>query len=333
MSKKILIIGNNIKVNSIEMSYSRAFESLGNEVKTVSLLKDVITNNFTSRLLGRNNLLDKVCDLFIDYKTLITLAKESNFDLIIIFKCWYLSSEFVELLSITTKIYNFTTDHPLNNNSFRKLITRNKVSSYDGIISFSENLKPVWYQLGAKNYFSIHFASDIKFRKEISKNISFGWTYFGTWGPLIETILTNINKKDLLVLGPGWHKASYSFQSNHEINPKNISDIDMYEVSNKCLGVLNFTRSEHGCFHTMKTFEIPNSGNFYISNRSKEQEMYFKNHESALFFDSYSEIKDLMISCENGNINTDLLKKNASINSKNETYDMRVTELLKKIYA
>ena len=102
----------------------------------------------------------------------------------------------------------------------------------------------------------------------------------------------------------------------------------MYSLANISFCVLNFTRLEHSCLHTMKTFEIPNSGSFYISNFSDEQNSYFRNKHSAIYFDSFLELPIIMKKLEKDKNYSNRLKKNAFNESKNHFYDERIKLLL-----
>ena len=81
----------------------------------------------------------------------------------------------------------------------------------------------------------------------------------------------------------------------------------------------------------MKTFEIPNSGAYYISNFSIEQNNYFKNNTSAIYFDSYEELSTLMNKLESNEIDLFKLKNNAYKDSANHFYSERIKILIKNL--
>lgn len=56
--------------------------------------------------------------------------------------------------------------------------------------------------------------------------------------------------------------------------------------------VFNMVRAEHGCAHSMKTFEIPACGGFMLTNWTKEQAEFFEDDKDCVFFHTQEEMLD-----------------------------------------
>lgn len=56
--------------------------------------------------------------------------------------------------------------------------------------------------------------------------------------------------------------------------------------------MFNFIRADHGCAHSMKTFEIPACRGFVITNRTDEQLEFFEEDECAVYFSTVEELID-----------------------------------------
>jgi len=56
--------------------------------------------------------------------------------------------------------------------------------------------------------------------------------------------------------------------------------------------VFNLVRAEHGCAHSMKTFEIPACGGFMLTNWTEEQARFFEDRKGCVFFNSVDEMLD-----------------------------------------
>ena len=56
--------------------------------------------------------------------------------------------------------------------------------------------------------------------------------------------------------------------------------------------VVNFIRAEHGCAHSMKTFELPACGGFLLCTRTEEQLEFLPEDECAAYFWTQEEMID-----------------------------------------
>ena len=320
--KRILIIGNSVKFNSLEASYSRALSAFGFVVETLSL-KDLNS----AAAIRLNALATKFTSssAIFNEQLIVSRIREKEIDCVIVFKCWDLPPRLIRKMRQLCFLINYTSDHPLASHSLRRNIVYERIKLYDLIVTFSENLVPVWYQLGAKDVIVIGFGVDREFRIQPRKNHAYNITYFGTWGPYIESHIEQLGIAGLTIFGPGWRKASSRFRKMYEINPG--TDMDMYKLANNSRVVVNFTRLEHGCFHTMKTFEIPNSGSVYLSNYSKEQANFFSEGHEALYYNSKSDFASIVEKINKGSIDMSALREAAFNKSKNYSYERLVLKL------
>ena len=92
--------------------------------------------------------------------------------------------------------------------------------------------------------------------------------------------------------------------------------------------VINFTRAPHMCLHTMKTFELTISGACVISNFSEEQNNYFPNYNSMVFFNTKDEMIEKIDYYLYNNDENVRIRKNAFLNAKDNNYHERSKDLI-----
>ena len=127
---------------------------------------------------------------------------------------------------------------------------------------------------------------------EVSKDIPYvendNVYYFGTWTPKIEECLVPLQDFNLHIEGNLWQNSTSKKLQNASIS--STKDERMSVMARKAGVVVNFTRALHGCFHTMKTFELPISRTAIVTNWSAEQEEFLKPNIDCLYYDSIKDI-------------------------------------------
>ena len=226
---------------------------------------------------------------------------------------------------------NFTTDHPLGNQLLKKRITSSKIRLFDAVITFSDSLIPIWHSLSAKYCISIPFGVDESLRKTPSDFHSLEYSYFGSWGPYVESSLLSMGVRELNIFGPGWSKASVESRKNFNINSPKFKGMNMESLINQSYCTVNLVRPNHGCFHSMKTFEIPNSGGLSISNYTDEQNYFFKEGHSALYFRDLRSTQELIKLVKEDISFAQELRRKGHLESLNHTYDVRAKSILVKL--
>ena len=82
------------------------------------------------------------------------------------------------------------------------------------------------------------------------------------------------------------------------------------------------------CLHTMKTFELTISGACVISNFSEEQNNYFPNYNSMVFFNTKDEMIEKIDYYLYNNDENVRIRKNAFLNAKDNNYHERSKDLI-----
>ena len=87
------------------------------------------------------------------------------------------------------------------------------------------------------------------------------------------------------------------------------------------------------CLHTMKTFELTIAGACVISNFSDEQNYYFPNNDSMVFFNNKEQMLERINYYLLNNIENIKIRNNAFLNAKSNNYHNRSKELINYLNA
>ena len=165
---------------------------------------------------------------------------------------------------------------------------------YSTVFTFSKSLVPVFYQLGAKHVEWLPFGFDPATHSPAPPTSGelppFDVAYLGAWGPIQERWLSPLVELGLRIFGPGWHHLASSsplracWEKGAGMGRHMASAISGAKIT------VNLTRAEHGCGHSMKTFEIPACGGFMLTNRTDEQMQFFADEKECVYFDTIDEM-------------------------------------------
>lgn len=345
--KNILLIIKSHSPNKYGLAYSycRAFNKLGFRV-TFAELQPSISLNLLNRLLFNNYVNKNITSIFTKnlflYKT-IKFIKSYNPDISIIFNTYDLS---FELYKAIKKYSRYTaiifSDSPLYYRKFDDKEFFKLLNDIDLVFSFAKELIPVFYQLGAKKVAWLPFASDIEANKpskidsEKERVLISDLNHIGNYelpkGYFIQSIYKKVNNIDIKIFGYNWQRYPYYSEIKSLIYPIEIGP-NFGKVCQNSKISLNFVRASHGCFHNMKTFEIPSSGGFMITNRTDEQLYFFEEDKEAVYFNTADELIDkINYYLKNESVREKIRLKGYE-KAKKMSYLDRVTYLLKSIKA
>ena len=225
---------------------------------------------------------------------LLAVIKRKKPDVIITVKLDFLSESFLSQLKSVCKILlNMNPDHPyvLHKNNIDVLL--NTLKYYDAVFTFGKGIIPIYYQLGAKevNWLPFAYDPDTHFVTKTSGYI-YDCSYFGSWAKIQEYYISTLIEENYKVgiFGPRWYKSKNYNVKNSWIKDGGIGRGMSTEVSKSRI-VFNLIRAEHGCFHSMKSFELPACGAFMISNKTEEQLEFFP-ETAVCYFDTLDELKE-----------------------------------------
>jgi spore maturation protein CgeB len=273
--------------NNIDLKafYESAFKELNMNVRQVFYS---INTNFI-RLSSRVPTFYKYAQNKVSFD--INEVINFNPDIIIIFKGIYINEKILRSFKMNTKakIWNIYTDNPLANPGQKLLYNfSKKIELYDTIFTFSNSLKSVFYQFGAKDvqYLPFGYCKKTHLIKYSKNDVIFDVAYFGTWGLFQENWLTLLLNYKLGIFGTSWNRLL----KKSPLTPFYIKGQGLGVEMNECIYrskiIFNMVRAEHGALQTMKTFEIPACGGMMLTNRTCDQELFFKDGHDVVFYDS-----------------------------------------------
>lgn len=301
---KILVITPNPGVGEwgIGLLYTRAFRALGHDVDLHPIDYQSVRLTFEYNLLARVKRIPPLCSYLRKRleERLTEKVKRYNPDMTLVTRCETLSEEAIGELKRHTKqaLLNIYTDSPMvfPGPYDRRLWGALRV--YDTVLTFGQNLTPIFYQLGAKRVEWLPFAYDPDFHQprqlgqEDAALFRAPVAYIGAYGPLQAQWLTPLVPLGLTIWGVHWHHLPYGHPLRACWQQSRGYGEEMWKPIVGAGVVFNLVRAEHGCSHSMKTFEIPACGGMMITNRSHEQLLFFKEGKDAVFFDGQEEALD-----------------------------------------
>lgn len=181
------------------------------------------------------------------------------------------------------KIINFYPDNPFalwNGNSTAEVLK--SLPLYTCFMSWSKMLIPTLESAGARHVCYFPFAYDDTIFNidkttqalDAKKHI-FDVCFVGTWEPEREEWLSVIAEKlptvRLGVWGNGWQKHCRSTALQKHLQGDAVYNASIVKIFQQTNIVLNFIRKQNKTSHNMRTFEVPATGAFLLTQRTTEQ--------------------------------------------------------------
>jgi len=315
--------------------YKNSFESKGWEARHFSI---VDANSYSDRVLRKINAIRRYPKKkYRNCKGLIEDIRNYKPNLVIFSRGDYISADDLYLLKSMLKcpIVSIYTDNPFIMPGREVVDARQTLILFDHIFSFSQTLIPVFYQLGARSVSWLPFACDsshfIDSAEPIPNDYLCDVAYLGAWGVLQEQWLDELNVKSLQIYGPGWEKCRSKRIARCVKIGMGMGKSMKYAVRGAKV-VFNSVRPEHGCLHSMKTFELLAAGGVVLTNRSAEQELFLKNNFHAIFYDTILDANDSVSVLLKDDDLRKSISKNAISLAKMNLYNHRANELMRVIY-
>jgi len=258
-------------------------------------------------------------------------------NIVILFNNADLDEKAIKDLSDNQSVYlvNYLSDSPYGIVEPSQKSVLNTIPLFDLVCTFAVDLVPVLYQLGAKRVERIPFGYCKYTHLEPSQNIAIELPqkvyYFGTWSKEIESWVNELTQFDFEIEGNGWGNSSYKKLREAGTKQKPKTDHNMAITARKAGVVVNFTRARHGCFHTMKTFELMIAGACVVSNYSKEQEEFFPGDHVIGYFNTSSELIEKVKYYLNNARDTEIIREHAKKYALPHSYHDRVSILISLI--
>lgn len=280
--------------------YASAFRSLGHRVHVI---RDNNRQSFISETKSRVIRRFSRCTYTgfppdLDGEHLLQNAAEIKPDLTVVIRCERLMANVIAGLSRYSRLgcVNIYPDAPFVIPGSGAVRLAEALGEYSAVFTFSRNLIPVFHQLGAGRVEWLPFAYDTEaHRANMSGPLgpsSFPIAYLGSWGPIQERWLQPLAPLGLRIFGGGWHHLPVGSPLRRCcMNGEGMGARMATAIENSSV-TFNLVRAEHGCAHSMKTFEIPACGGFMLTNWTAEQEMFFQDGKECVFFNTVEEMVD-----------------------------------------
>lgn len=273
---RILIVSPSRHESGLGLFYSRAFRFHGCPTEMLGVLPFRPTENMAIRLKYRIQRMRPFGSLYLRnmFEKLLHSARIFAPDVIFVIRCEFLDYAMVSELAglVEGRVFNIYPDSPIVLPGLGELSRLDGIAAYAAILPFAEYLIPVFQQLGAKQaqWLPFGFDPEIHFPWRSSSN-PLDIAYFGSWGPLQAKWVRQLTSYDLAIYGAGWQRLVPGDPLRKHWRRGEGQFGSMAEKIANVGIVFNMVRAEHGCAHSMKTFEIPAAGGFMLSNWSSEQ--------------------------------------------------------------
>jgi len=332
--KSILIIGN--KENfTLEKMYYKSLKHLGHNI-----------DFFKIDITLKNLILAKLIYYipFFHYaslrKKLINFFKKNKkkYDIIIIFKGLYLNLETIKKIKKIKKNtiwLNIFPDDPfeLNNPTISNQSFLNTITEFDIFCIWSKKIKNQLEKLH-KNVFFIYlpFAYDnlVKFKTKKKNIFKIDRILFvGTYDQKRKEVLDSI-KIQKTIYGGNW-KNLIKFNSNRSNIHGHLHGQKLHEAISSYKINLNILRDQNATSHNMRTFEIPGHNGLMLTNRTKEQNNFFRENQECYMYSNIKELNSKIEFIIKNSKKADKVRKRGIFKVKKHNYLNRSKYLLKKI--
>jgi spore maturation protein CgeB len=281
----ILLVGAfspNPSIYTYASSFYNALQQLG---------YNVTPYNYRYNLFSWNN--------YLNNQYLITTVQKAKPDLIFLIKAETITAKTLDYIKKTygSTIVNFYPDNPFvlwNGNSNAEVLK--SLPLYDCFLSWSKILIPALQSTGCKQVYYFPFAYDeelfveqITITEQDEAKYTADICFIGTWEPMREQWLSQLVQRlpslSLAIYGNQWNTKCIDTVLKKSIRGPAVYKQEMIKAFRLSKIVLNFIRQQNTTSHNMRTFEVPASKAFLLTERTTEQaqELFIENENIACF--------------------------------------------------
>jgi spore maturation protein CgeB len=347
MKTKILLVsefGHENQPYTYATSFAKIMTRMGYEVDCFDCKKNLIP--FSHQSFHSMPFLVKKLNNFLINLALKKTFKKLSPDILFLLKSENISFKTLRSVknSKPVELMIFYPDSPFsfwNGNSNSDVVR--SMSLYDNFAIWSKELIPAIKSAGCKNvtYFPFAFDDEIFFTgAQVAKSecslYSEDIMFAGTWDKEREKKLIELVRRfpdiNLAIWGGLWHEnLSPKSILNHFVKGQSISTGGMARAFKCSKIVLNFLRPQNANSHNMRTFEVPASGAFMLTERSHEQaEQIFREGESVECFSGSDElVKKIKYFLQNNNEREKIAKAGSEV-AKNFTLERFIARMLSR---
>ena len=298
-SHTILFVGafnNDPSIYTYAQSFVSALESMGHTVIPFNYRTTFVPGTLLFGSIG-THLNQQICN-----QKLIQAVHKHHPTILFLLK-----AEHVTAATLTTikkhhacKIINFYPDNPFtlwNGNSTAHVVQRFPLC--DCFLSWATALIPQLKAAGCSHVCHFPFAYDEKIFSSaplaVPSNYTTDLCFIGTWEPAREEWLSHLCRAvpqySLAIWGNDWQQQCRDSTLKKCIRGKAVYNDTVVATIQASKIVLNFIREQNMDSHNMRTFEVPASGAFLLTQRTHEQAaLYFTEGESITCFTTPQEL-------------------------------------------
>tara|TARA_A100001037_G_scaffold302114_1_gene333047 strand:+ start:299 stop:1321 length:1023 start_codon:yes stop_codon:yes gene_type:complete len=332
MKMKILIIGNKGE-STLESFYFKAFKKLQYSVDFLQ-----IDQNVKNRIIAKLQSLFPFFHYFLLKFRIISYLKNNhhNYDFVMIFKGIYLDVKTLKKMKNLKKSIwiNYYPDDPFNiiDPSISNKNFLNVIPEFDVFCIWSKKIKKKIEKKYKRNlclYLPFAFDNLTNFKLKKNNKYKNTITFIGTYDILREKVLNSI-KYDKVIYGGNWKRFNIFNKNNFDARG-HIKGKNLVEAIRSSKISLNILRKQNLTSHNMKTFEIPGYNGLMLTQRSKEQNEFFKENISCFMYSNNFELNNKIKFILNNPKTADKVRKSGFVIAKKHTYLNRAKYLIKRI--
>lgn len=328
---KICIVQPSWDDNGLGAFYERAFRTLGHEVTRLAPFAHS-PMGVAGRIAARIGPVVGIGRIRPRWrKTLATVASLRP-DLALFTRCEKAPPDLLEEVRHVTRdhCWNIYTDHPNAIGVPRAADQPAFYGCFSTVFNHSRHVGPVHYQLGARRVRWLPFAHDPDIHRPVPSTGAVGnLAYLGVWGPLVERWLLSAEPFGLDIYGSNWHHLHRGSPLQKCWRRGEGIGRGMAEAIGRHHVVLNFSRGDMDCTHTMKPFEIAASGSVCLMNRVRDNEIFFRHEEELIYFDTIEQMREGIERLLADAPLRERLRRNALERVRGHTYESRARCLLR----
>ncbi len=293
---KILLVGalsDDPSVYTYAQSFEWALRDVGFTVETFNYRKQRLPQFFESVSTHLMN------------RSLIKTAQKFKPDTIFLLKAESVFAATIAQLKkqLSCRIINFYPDNPFtiwNGNSNTEVLK--SLPLLDCFLSWSTMLAPALTSAGCHHVCSFPFAYDekifdpaLEFQPATLVPYASDVCFVGTWEPERETwlvyLIQQLPQLDLAIWGNLWKEKCSNQTVKKHVRGNALYNQEMIKAFRAAKIVLNFIRTQNMTAHNMRTFEVPASNAFLLTEYTNEQaNIFFTERESVVCFKNRDEL-------------------------------------------
>lgn len=293
---KIMVVGayaQDPEIYTYALSFGKALKNLGYEISTFNYREKLFSGIFSQLNHHAIN------------RALIKQVAATKPDLLFLVKAETITAKTLETIKqkLSCKIINFYPDNPFtfwNGNSNSNVLS--SLPLYNCFLSWSHMLTQPLLSAGCNHtcFFPFAYDEEIFSSQDIIKNMSgikkeIDVCFVGTWEPMrekwLDQLITMLPSTVLAIWGNDWQEKCQSDKLKKYIRGNALYNRTMILAFSASKIVLNFIRKQNLTSHNMRTFEVPASNSFLLTQRTHEQaELFFQEGVSIECFDNGNEL-------------------------------------------